>query len=285
MLGKKATILFVMLGAIFVLFAYKNAKAADCIELKGFKICTADPFYQKDSDSDVSFNYTVEKVSSQRLLSFIDILIPGNIDVGSCRRVLGENVNCSNVETKFGNSSVTNVVYYLKEGTPISSFGKGISDKRALRAIIAKNLGSAAVPFSVKFKNQTSASLPKSGLAYVQVTRPFNQYDSAKYPGPDEVTTENFGQPVFKIVKIPGTPFEFHVDTRENRVYKYNADDARLELLEGQLISSMFISFTDQSGTRVRLPAKNFTEALLHIGEDSCYPYCFKGRYYTICSP
>ncbi len=282
MLRRKTLIRFVMAAAIFPLFAYTSAKAAECVQLENFQICADDPFYQVDSDNNVSFNYTIQRTSSTRLLSFIDILIPGTTDVGTCRRILGENVNCSNLETKFGNSRVNNVTYDLKEGTPLSKFGSGISDKRALRAIIGENLGTGPVAFSVKFRNQLSASRPKSGLTYVQVTRPINKYDSAKYPGPDEVTVENFGQAIYEEIPIPGYDVKYLVDHLNRKVY-----DSRnpTEPLVGKLITGMKINFKGQDGQFTGfLDMKNITnQTLFHIGDGSCYPYCYNGRYYNIC--
>jgi hypothetical protein len=278
---------FVMAAAIISLFAYTSVEAigceeSNCVELEGFQICTADAFYEADTVNNViTFNYTVKRVSPQRLLSFVDILIPGNIDVGTCHRILGENVNCTNVETTFDGSPVNNVTYDLKEGTPLSKFGSGISDKRALRAIIAKRLGIGPVPFSVKFKNQLSATLPKSGYAYVQVTRPINQYDSAKYLGPAEVTAENFGQAVYEEVPIPERDAKFLIDEQNKKVYdsRYPNDP-----LVGQKITGMRIKFVDANGQTGYRPVKNITDkALFHIGESSCYAYCFSGYYYRIC--
>jgi len=290
MLRRKALILFAVVAAIIALFAYTNAIAADCVALQGFEICTADPFYRVDLDNNVSFNYAVKRTSlKNELLSFIDILIPGSVDIGCSGKCLLENWNCLNIETRFDGQIVNNVTYDLKQGTPLSRFGAGISDKRALRAIIGKQFtGSKA--FSVKFKNQ--ASLPKSGFAYLQVTKPINKYDSAKYRGPDGGTTEDFadfGQAIYEEVKLTmdedGQPISYIIDHLQQKVYDSRSPTVPLE---GKLITGMTINFrAGPSGDFTGfLDVKNITnKALFDGGDNSCYPYCYNGRYYNICVP
>jgi hypothetical protein len=223
----------------------------------------------------------VERTASgSELLSFIDVLIPGSIDPGCGERCLLENWNCPNIETWFGGGKVAHVVYDLKQGTPISKFGAGISDKRALRAVIG-NKFTGLKCFSVKIKNQ--AKPPITGPAYLQVTKPLNRYDSAKLLGPEDGTAaQNFGEAVYEEVPIADGAVSYIIDHLQNKVY-----DSRYPTpLEGKLITSMKIRFLGSPNPSVFLDVKNITnKALFDGGPDSCYPYVYNGRYYNICYP
>jgi hypothetical protein len=286
----KTLVLFAMAATVLALIVCPNSQAGECRDLQGFTICTDTQFYTQSPDGgEVTFKYTVKKTSgSAKVLNYIDLLIPGNVGFGTCNRCLLEDWNCANIETRFGNSGleppiVANVTYHAKRGTPISNFGAGISDKRALRAVILKNVGTTPIRFWVRFKNQTSP--PKSGNAYVQLTKPVNAYDSDKMLGPDELAKGEFG--ILKSANVPTKECDFIAADLENEVFTYYVGTSSFPLPKnpiGTLAARVFFPGDPPEAPSVQGTVTAATDkATGGTGTNTCYYYMWNGSWYGYC--
>lgn len=285
---RKALIMFMVVAASFALFAYTstNTEASgglppDCVVLKGIGICPAENFYttseSDNGNTNVTFNWTWQKVYGVGRTKFFDILGPDNIDPGICYGFFG-NRNCSNVEITYNGRRVGNSVYRSGAGAPEPSrFAAGIKDKNVFRAHIFRFVPRYPVNFSITFKNQEEP--PPPGTTYGQLTRKsFFKFESDRLRGPGERTFDNVFQSSNEVVTTePGQGF--CPDFQNNKIF----DCRDLETpLEGKPIVEIEVS-----GEGITCPdnilAAVKNKVLVKLEGSTCYVYLYNGAYYSIC--